>query len=560
MKRFVRIVIPENERRIIWRDQPQWSTDMDKCTEPYLGDDDSQQLYASKAKLDEFPYNRQWEDYKRYNNNYELIHTSSNRKRRVENVAYHVPLSRSYFKMWEMIYDFKLLDSAEGSIQTAHLAEGPGGFIEATCRYRVMQKRIIVEARDARDATAAAVGSAATAAATDTGEASDADKFFGITLRSAQKEVPGWVKSDSFLRMHPNVQIHYGSDGTGNLYLVHNIDAFCGYVGEHSCKLVTADGGFDFSVNFDQQEMLAVRLLLCQIYTALRVTQSGGAFICKFFDTYHRVSLEMLWLIATMFDTFSIVKPHTSRSANSERYVVAQGYYGTKSTLYIDALSGLRKLILSWQSADNLDEGDVNVRTNKNLWSIFELNSIPPSFEQAIREYNRTHAQLQKYTIDMTLDLIDRNVSQFDRIIGTQIQRAIRWCFKYRVPINTRCVYLANMMENFGDILKHNSNLSQYYRSNVRINTCEKFLRDGTGKHRYQDPNTRQPRSEYQRGRRQQHRQRQHRQRHQRQRPQQPQQPQQQNKQHVYNTIAGAGHSSCQTARRQYVTAASSAL
>ena len=43
--------------------------------------------------------------------------------------------------------------------------------------------------------------------------------------------------------------------------------------------LVTADGGFDFSTNFNKQEQSSLRIIFCEIVTALSVQKKGGAFM-----------------------------------------------------------------------------------------------------------------------------------------------------------------------------------------------------------------------------------------------------------------------------------------
>ena len=71
-----------------------------------------------------------WDRYKKYTNPYEYIHTIVPGKKK--SVAKYKPLSRSYFKMIEIVFFFKLIENMEDkTIQTYHLAEGPGGFIEA---------------------------------------------------------------------------------------------------------------------------------------------------------------------------------------------------------------------------------------------------------------------------------------------------------------------------------------------------------------------------------------------------------------------------------------------
>ena len=45
-------------------------------------------------------------------------------------------LSRAFYKLWEMILMFDLIDLNSKKFVSAHLAEGPGSFIQATMFYR----------------------------------------------------------------------------------------------------------------------------------------------------------------------------------------------------------------------------------------------------------------------------------------------------------------------------------------------------------------------------------------------------------------------------------------
>ena len=50
--------------------------------------------------------------------------------------------------------------------------------------------------------------------------------------------------------------------------------------------LITADGGFDFSLDFNNQEIIITKLLFAQMTYALLMQKQGGSFILKIFDTF----------------------------------------------------------------------------------------------------------------------------------------------------------------------------------------------------------------------------------------------------------------------------------
>jgi hypothetical protein len=45
-------------------------------------------------------------------------------------------LSRAFYKLWELLFMFDLIDLNKNNFRSAHLAEGPGSFIQATMFYR----------------------------------------------------------------------------------------------------------------------------------------------------------------------------------------------------------------------------------------------------------------------------------------------------------------------------------------------------------------------------------------------------------------------------------------
>ena len=107
------------------------------------------------------------------------------------------------------------------------------------------------------------------------------------------------------------MSIHYGRDGTGDILLPENIDSFCQHVQQQirGVDLVVADGGFQDARNQLNQQQLMHQLLLCEILIMLRVLKSGGAFVCKMFETTDRFTLAMLFALQLLFERISIVKP-----------------------------------------------------------------------------------------------------------------------------------------------------------------------------------------------------------------------------------------------------------
>ena len=220
---------------------------------------ESRELQQSKSEINLFYQEGKWDDYKKITNPYEYIFLSWNR-RSSRSVASRQPLSRSYFKMVELWTQLNLSEEFKKmgtNICTAHAAEGPGGFIEAS-QTLLQRDGLMFESATA------------------------------ITLRSDVKNVPGWRKATRFLEANPQVHIHYGEDGTGNILLEENQNAFVEAVkarhpeGTH---FFTADGGFDFSNDYNAQEDSVFPLLLAESILGLRVLARGGICILKCFDT-----------------------------------------------------------------------------------------------------------------------------------------------------------------------------------------------------------------------------------------------------------------------------------
>lgn len=343
-------------------------------------------LRSKKNCIGEFYKNKKWDKFKKFANDYELIFTSSNN---FPSVSSYQAISRSFFKLWEMLYDFEpeLQFKTKSKVRAAFLAEGPGGFLEAFARYRGPDNL-------------------------------QNDDVFGITLISVDKNIPNW-KIPKDITDLCNIQLLTGADTTGSLYNLANIDNFAERIGESSLDLVTSDGGFDFSTDFNNQEDLSTHLIVCEMYTALRLQAPGGAFVLKIYDIHTSNTMRLLWILKSHYQEVYIVKPLSSRPANSEKYVLAMDFMGHRNESMYSTLLNI-----------------IKTRDMHRLESIH----VPATFVHQIAMYNVMYICKQVMNIHRTLTYIQTLKSNqnelFQENLRHQLKKSIKWCHKYKINVS----------------------------------------------------------------------------------------------------------------------------
>jgi 23S rRNA U2552 (ribose-2'-O)-methylase RlmE/FtsJ len=329
-----------------------------------------------------------WDIYKKYTNTYEYIHTNIPYKNKC--VSKYRPLSRSFYKLIEIINTFKLLSTipAHQNIRSFHLAEGPGGFIEALSYIRKNEN----------------------------------DVYTGITLLNDANDpnIPTWKKSRDFLNKHPNVIIENGIDKTGNILSFDNFK-YCVEKYGSSMDIVTGDGGFDFSNQFNEQEINMAKLLFSQMAFGICLQKLGGTFILKIFDTFMAHTIDILYLLSSFYETVYITKPNTSRMANSEKYVVCHNFlFENADTFYPFFKSVFLKM--------------THIPENEHIHRFLNIR-IPSFFLKKIEELNGIMCQKQIHNIYYTICLVDMKLKtdKIDHLIKTNVQKSIEWCNKNKI-------------------------------------------------------------------------------------------------------------------------------
>jgi 23S rRNA U2552 (ribose-2'-O)-methylase RlmE/FtsJ len=409
-------------------------------------------------------YQDAWDNIKKFTNPYEYIHTNISGNK--TNISKLRPLSRSFYKMIEIIKNNNILSpyahtvsskpDNKMAITTFHLAEGPGGFIEAISYLRGLEYlRVLKE--DAGSVVHSSTDSSITSTSmtppiqilkrnTDLHdevmkdleqlklsrrifETQKAfhdgkqftygnDRYYGMTLINDDPICPGWKKTRTFLENHPNIIIESGSDKTGNLISFDNF-IHCATKYRNKMEIITADGGFDFSVDFNNQETMATQLILCEVFYALAMQKQGGTFILKIFDVFHKATVDILYLLCYYYNNVSITKPHTSRIANSEKYIVCQGFKISNSAKIVEQVSSLFLSLCSNERITSILPQDHDLYF---LNKIEEMNAMV-SFQQ-----------IENITSTLSIITNHRNAEKLDQYKKINVNKCIAWCEYYEIP------------------------------------------------------------------------------------------------------------------------------
>ena len=329
-----------------------------------------------------------WDLYKKYSNPYEFIHSSININ--TVNVSKLKPLSRSFYKLIEICVNLSLLDNYTNDMKTFHLAEGPGGFIEAIIFLRKNNYDIIN----------------------------------AMTLIDDKNNlIPGWSNSYYYLNKHKNINIEIGIDKKGDLFNVKNL-WYCYNKYESDIDLITADGGFDFSLDFNKQEINSNKLIFCQIAFAVAMQKKNGVFIIKFFDIFNESTIDLVYMLSLLYKHIYIIKPNTSRYANSEKYLICQYFKLDKNCI--------KNYIYKFEKIFSIINKNIEIKRFLNL-------NIPIIFKNKIDEINNIFGQQQLNNILLTFNLLN-NKNDMENIKKNNIFKCIEWCKKYNIPVNN--IYL----------------------------------------------------------------------------------------------------------------------
>lgn len=195
----------------------------------------------------------------------------------------------------------------------------------------------------------------------------------------------------------------FGADGDGDITSSANIRSFAAKVQSEfgtPGKSTSILGGLHFitsdvkfvppDVNYDEEEFQNIPVQMGHMLSSLVTLRKGGVCMLKEFSFFEAPKMSHLYLLANCFQKLYIVKPETSRPANSEVYVFGIGYKKNLTDLQIDVLYDIMQY--------------TRFMTDKSP-SIFKKDAIPKVFAERVHKLNQKLVEKQIPALNRNIDL-----------------------------------------------------------------------------------------------------------------------------------------------------------
>ncbi|KAF5284260.1 hypothetical protein FQR65_LT00261 [Abscondita terminalis] len=321
------------------------------CTPPWSIDALQQMksnLNTIKGQLNLYPLTA-WSNHTKKTDPSSLIKHSIGGKLKIE------IFTQAWCKFYECLNTYSLIPMSS-TLNTVHLCEAPGAFVSAL-NYYLHTNHPKIEW-----------------------------KWNANTLNPYYEgNSPSEMISDDSLIRQTIANWEFGSDQTGD---IRNYDNHTDLVAKFSeIDLVTADGSVDCMQDPGEQEAKVHHLHYCEVVTALRLLRTGGNFVLKLFTMFEHGAISLMYLLNCCFKQVDVFKPCSSKSGNSEVYIICTSY------------RGFNLLTNIWDSLTS------PYKTPK-VEAMFDVTEINPTFLMQLEE-------CAHYFMDLQCEHINRNIELY---------------------------------------------------------------------------------------------------------------------------------------------------
>ena len=218
-------------------------------------------------------------------------------------------VSRNFYKIWELIHYYDLLDTDAASIKTLNISNYPGGLIQANMLFREKYSK----------------------------SSGKSDHHFYLKINSDTEKddySDKYEEQDSkFFSTANKSSITPIKDDINSASSIKKVKSQVGDV-----DIIIGEGGYDWN-DENTQEQLSQFTIFSEIITAINTQKKGGSFILKVYEMFTELSFKFVSILKYMYDKVFIVKPLMSRDSSSEKYLVCKGFKGDKDNQTVTKLT-----------------------------------------------------------------------------------------------------------------------------------------------------------------------------------------------------------------------------
>lgn len=208
------------------------------------------------------PFEKNVDDYDEDIDNYSRIFFASN-----------TSFNRSFFKLWEILFSFDLINLSNSSFSSLHLGENTGSFINSTLSFRNKYSNNKINSND----------------------------HYSF-IADSNTSIDSLGKNDS--RIVPT--------------------SFSNFK-KNSADFITSDGTSQWK-NIITQESEVYKFIIQQIYFVINCQKKNGNAVFKFYESFTLITPKLFVILRHFYNDVFIFKPLMSRIYNTEKFLICLNF------------------------------------------------------------------------------------------------------------------------------------------------------------------------------------------------------------------------------------------
>lgn len=243
------------------------------------------------------------------------------------------------------------------------------------------------------------------------------DKYFGIETSNTEL----CEKSSCLKKLLPVSNIPFSCDDPRFMKSI---------IEQHKniANFIFCEGGDETYPEFIKNEQLFV-----EIFAAVCVQKKGGCLIVKLADCFQKSSIDIIYILSSMYEKTYISKPIISPQSSPERFLVCVNFiFADCSEYYTVFEHALEKI--------------QHKKKDEKIMSFLSNTHIPLFFKTKMEECNVIIGQQQLENIHKTF-LNENNAQIYEYQEISNMKKSILWCEKFNIEHNQKDV-IDNTIKN----------------------------------------------------------------------------------------------------------------